>query len=409
MKYCIVCFDFNSSNIKRQPWKFIYEFSKGLVRNGNNVTIISNRTNKTLMLPEDEEFKILYIDRLHFVFLWSKSLIEMLRTENPDVVLMLIGVTSTLRPAIKIDKPVVGIFTSPLYSLNDILDLGAKEILRHSRILSIHFAGALIPDFLKRKALRSFEKLVVLSSANKNHLCRIGIEQSRIIVLPHAIELKDLQIPKREEVIIFEKKSNPSALPVILYFGSPLTLRGTDLLINAFAETNKNHASKLILLSRIEDNSLLSDDNYLRKLVQKHGISNSVEIITGNLKKSELLKYVAMARLICLPFKFVISDVPVVVIESMIMGKPIISTNVDGIPELLAGRGMLVEPNDAKSLAKCLLDGLNNRAFSESLGNRAREYMVNCHPDWDSVANIFTEEIDLQKKGKHQDPNRQSL
>jgi phosphatidyl-myo-inositol dimannoside synthase len=371
----------------------VYEISKALVRNGVDVTVISDRPRQGVEILNDNGFKSWYIDRLHSVFSWSKKLLAVLKKEDFDAIILLLGLTSVLRPIIKIDKPIFGILTCPVYDRKDILDLGAKEILRNSRILTIHVLGALIPRFLIRSGFNSYRKLFVLSMANKKQLVKIGIAPSKIIKVPHAIEPKDLVLPNQKEIMEFKKKNNPKAIPMILYFGSPITLRGTDLVIEAFAEISKNHPSKLVILSRIENSTLISTDNFLRKLAKRKGVTDSVEIITGNLEKNELLKYVSTASIVCLPFKFVISDVPIVIIESMILGKLVISTYVDGIPELLLDRGLLVEPNDVKGLTKCMLTGLTDPTISNMLGTRARQYMIGNYPDWDAVGGILIKVI----------------
>lgn len=393
MKCCIICFDFNRSNINRQPWKYVYEVAKSLIRKGVDLKIISNGIGQMPEIDVHDNLNVVHVDRLGSMFGWSKEVRTVLKKENPDVIVILLGLTSLLKPSLKTDKPTIGILTSPVYCLKDILNLGLSEIVYHFRYLLIHLIGAVMPGFLIRSGLNSFERLVVLSWANKERLDDCGIDPERVVVIPHGIDESDLEQPKEQETNDFRKRTNPDGVSVVLYFGSPLTLRGTDTLIKAFAVVRKDLPSKLVILSRLEHEELISEEAALRRLVRKKGITDSVEIVSGILERKDLRRYLAIADVVCLPFKLVISDVPITVIESMAMGKPTISTNVDGITELLEGRGLLVKPCDSDELARSMLAALTDRELARRLGINARKYMCDVYPRWDQIEKSFAKYV----------------
>ncbi len=66
---------------------------------------------------------------------------------------------------------------------------------------------------------------------------------------------------------------------------------------------------------------------------------------------------------------------PYVVLEAMLAGLPVASTNVDGIPEAVVDgkSGLLVPPRDPSALAGAILELLTDRERAESLGRAARE------------------------------------
>jgi len=356
---------------------------------GVDITIISNYDKQMLENATTDDVNIRYVKRLNSVFGWSKEVLLILEEENPDSVIVLLGVTNFLKMNFKIDKPAIGILTSPLYSLRDITNLGLNEIIRHFRYLLIHIIGAITPRFLIRRRINSLEHIVVLSQANKKRLEDCGVSSGRVKVIPPGIDESDLELPEKREVNEFRKRVSPKGVPVVLYFGSPLTLRGPDTLIKAFTEVCRNFPSKLIILSRLEHKELIEDENVLKDSTRKNGIMDSVEIISSFLERKELRKYLSVADVICLPFKLVISDVPITVLEAMAVGKPTISTNIDGITELLSERGLIVKPCSFDDLAKSIMVVLANSELAKKLGSSARSFMLN-YPRWNQIGESFS-------------------
>ena len=66
------------------------------------------------------------------------------------------------------------------------------------------------------------------------------------------------------------------------------------------------------------------------------------------------------------------------VIEGMACGKPVIATNVGGIPEIVEHgiNGILIKPNNSCELAKAICKLLNNQKKRESIGINARQYVI---------------------------------
>ena len=67
-----------------------------------------------------------------------------------------------------------------------------------------------------------------------------------------------------------------------------------------------------------------------------------------------------------------------VLVEAMAAGKPIVASNVGGIPDLVAHdhNGLLVPPGDEKALAAAILQLINDPEKAKMMGQRGRE---RCH------------------------------
>ena len=67
-------------------------------------------------------------------------------------------------------------------------------------------------------------------------------------------------------------------------------------------------------------------------------------------------------------------DLPTVITEAMMCGKPVIATRVAGIPEQLTeNTGILVNPRDADGLAYAIKTLIQNEALRRSMGRHGRE------------------------------------
>jgi len=396
MKACVICFDFKKENLKKQPWRYIFEICKDLDKQGIEVTLITN------IEESIEGFNIKYVKQLRSIFGESKELLNVLKEENPDVIISLIGVIDLARKTKlnKLNKPIIGILTSPIYSLKEIVRIGISEFLRHFNHIIIHLIGALTPTFLIKKYANYFDCIVVLSRSNKKRLKKIGVN-TKILVLPAGIDKFYLEPPNKQQVDMLRKKLNPENLPVIMYYTSPLTLRGTDILIKAFAKVRKLRPYKLIILSRPEYETK-KEEKLLIKIAEKEGVVDSINIISKYLNPKEIREHLAVAQIICLPFKIIISDNPISILEAMALGKPVISTNVGCIPELLDNRGLIIQPNNVTELENAIMMLLNNKEMMENLGKKSKEYMQT-YPCWDDIRKRFVEVI--QEMVKEWRPN----
>ena len=384
MKIAVICSDFQKSNIRKQPWKYVYEIAKYLGQI-HEIFIITDSNKKNI-----DGFRIISINNLFVPFKGeSEELLNILEQENPDKCIMLLGLTSFLRREFKIKKPVIGVFTSPIYSFNELIrNIGIKDSIKYRKYTTIHFINALIPKMFVKKWANKFESIVFLSNATKKKLIEKGMSNENAFLIPTGIDKHFLELPRKENIERLKKEINPENIPVIMYFTSPLSLRGTDTLIKAFAKVRKEMACKLIFLSRMDYKELSKEESILKEIADKENINNSVEIISEYLSPEEIKKYISVADVICLPFKIVISDVPVSILEAMALKKPVISTKVACILEILDGRGITVDSNNPKDLANAIVHLLNNRELLDELGDKSSKYMA-MYPNWPQVGKEF--------------------
>jgi glycosyltransferase involved in cell wall biosynthesis len=76
-------------------------------------------------------------------------------------------------------------------------------------------------------------------------------------------------------------------------------------------------------------------------------------------------------------------------LEAMAMGTPVVSTDVGGLPELVADAGRLVSRGDPAALAHAARELLQDDAMRKAMGQRGRK-RADAY-NWDATARIHAE------------------
>ncbi|PWR73089.1 glycosyltransferase family 4 protein [Methanospirillum stamsii] len=384
MNICVICYDFEEKNFRNQPWRYIWEIIQYFLKKDYKVTVISNKINYDL-----DNLELHRVNRLHNIFGPSKELSKKLLEIDPDYIITLENFVSLVKNPIYINKPIIGIFSNPIYSLKEIFNVGINEFYRHPEILYNHLISALIPRFLVKNRIKNKSCLIAMSKDTRDKLENLKLNIN-IHFIPPGISDFDLEIPDSKKIKNIRQEICPEKIPLIIYFTSPLTLRGTDILLKSFEKFREKIPAKLVFLSRIDNNNVILDQIRLKNSVKKSHLEGSVKFISQNLSPEDIKIYISSSDIICIPFKLVISDVPISILEAMAMGKPVISTNIACIPGLLKGKGITIDQCNPGQLSSILENYAKNPEFFLSLGKSARIFMET-YPKWDDIGYMFEE------------------
>ena len=161
--------------------------------------------------------------------------------------------------------------------------------------------------------------------------------------------------------------------PTVLFVGNDFYRKGVDIL-----------AAACHIVSRKIKNVrfyIVGENNDQLKLASHPNL-----IFTGLVKdKEELRQYFRKATVFCLPARFDRS--PHVLVEAMSAGKPVVATNVGGIPDAVIHNktGLLVAREDTDDLARALLAMLEHPELSKEMGVAGKRMMLD-NFTWDVVA-----------------------
>jgi glycosyltransferase involved in cell wall biosynthesis len=150
----------------------------------------------------------------------------------------------------------------------------------------------------------------------------------------------------------------------ILGVGRLIPLKGFHVLLEAFAEVQRrlNGRAHLILVGEG------TQHDKLKRQAEDLGIISSVEF-AGAVEQKRLVCFYQKADLLCVPSFS--EGLPCVVVEAMACGKPVVASNVGGIPEIVDSRsGICVEPGNPMLLCEALLQAKNQAWDGEMIRQR---------------------------------------
>jgi glycosyltransferase involved in cell wall biosynthesis len=139
----------------------------------------------------------------------------------------------------------------------------------------------------------------------------------------------------------------------------------------------------------------------LRRSAERLGIAGRVSF-TGAVGQDDMAGYYAKADVFCLPS--LAEGLPVVLMEAMATGRPVVATRIMGIPELVdeGASGFLVAPGDIDELAGALGELAGSPALRERFGRAGRlkvEEAFDSVACADQVAAVFDELVQCAAAG----------
>ena len=162
---------------------------------------------------------------------------------------------------------------------------------------------------------------------------------------------KICQFPAFIDLDLFLKKGDKEFKKDIVFVGSLYKLKGVDYLIDAFSGLSDTDARLVII-----------GDGPERKNLEKMVEGSENVVFLGHLDNSEVKKRLDKALVLVLPS--LSEGLGLVLLEAMACGKPVIGSDVGGIPELIEDgkNGYIVKTKDSDALRDRL------RMFTEDMG-----------------------------------------
>jgi glycosyltransferase involved in cell wall biosynthesis len=150
---------------------------------------------------------------------------------------------------------------------------------------------------------------------------------------------------------------------VVLFLGTPRPHKGLGTLVEAFDRLNRPDATLLVVGATDLDRATIPSRPYLRVL--------------GQQPFSEIPAFLALADLIVLcqrtESKFAAGQLPAKLFDAMAMAKPIVASDMNDLPIILDGCGLVVDPNNLDDLVSSMRKLLDDETAAASLGARARQ------------------------------------
>ena len=174
--------------------------------------------------------------------------------------------------------------------------------------------------------------------------------------------------------------SSPARNADLLYVGRLEVEKGVHCLINAMPSILDRISS--VQLTILGNGTQLPK---LKELVESLRLSKKVTFV-GYVTNPNLETYYRKARIVVVPSLWA-EPFGLVGIEAMSVGRPVIGSNVGGIPEWLAHRqtGMLVEPGEVNAIAQAAIELLCDEQLYFRLSNngviKSKQYTLEHYVD----------------------------
>jgi glycosyltransferase involved in cell wall biosynthesis len=258
------------------------------------------------------------------------------------------------------------------FSLNVVGRLAARTA--GVRVVShMHIENAFRPGRLARASQVALDDMtarlchwiVAVSDATRDALVAQGYPPARTLTVHNGIEARD-----RARPVTLEPK--PPG-PVLLQVGRLCDVKGQRELIASLPLLARDDVTLLIAGEDLEAGGEYR--NALERQADGLGLGDRVRFLG---RRDDVPALLAAADVLVLPSS--IEGLPLVVLEAMAAGVPVVATSVGGTPEAVVDgeTGLLVPPGDVHALARALGELLGDPEQARRLGEagrrRAREH-----------------------------------
>ena len=181
-------------------------------------------------------------------------------------------------------------------------------------------------------------------------------------LLPHARDTEAWD-PGRYDRAATRRRLGVDGEKVVMFLGTPRGHKGVDDLVEAVGSLGPGVILALVGVDAARSGAQRwSAPAYVR--------------VTGEIPFDDVPRYLIGADVVVVPQRDTmdtVGQVPAKLFDAMALARPIVSTSVSMIPEILEGCGVVVEPGNVGALAGAIKRLLDNPVDAADLGRRARE------------------------------------
>jgi len=201
-----------------------------------------------------------------------------------------------------------------------------------------------------KEVLKDADKIIVVSNATKNYVLSLGADPEKIEVLHNGVDLNRFKPQTGIKDGIRKKLGIPKDAIVVLTVRRLVYKNGIDTLIESAEIAIKKNPMLFFLVVGTGP-----DFNAVKTRIEQMGIEKNFRL-TGFVSDEDLPFYYNAADFFVLPSKSG-EGLPLVALEAMACGLPVIATNVGGISEVMVkDYGKVVPPNAPDFLAEAIVE-----------------------------------------------------
>lgn len=341
------------------------KLAQGLSEQGFDVNAITNPGTK----PANTSIK------WHIIQLRPSNLpllISMLRKMELDVIHVFGGPIATTFGAIlaKITgKPVI-----------------QTVLLVHPRFYALPFytIRKSIPDRVRFAGIRSLAHVICHSRYVFDFLVRIGYPKDRMTLIYPGVFFDDSlnESSKRslnfgEKIVLFWTGANDKER------GFGTFLESIPLVLEKVPEVQFCAAVLDFIGEGMRRKTFELAINTKRLYITENSTGKYLWEEEGNKYCVGIGSFIASSAVVALPFKINAQEPPFSLLQSMALGKAVVTTNLGANSEIISNfrNGVLIEPSDPVALANAIISLLRNSSLRRDIAEAAKQYIVDNY-DW---------------------------
>jgi glycosyltransferase involved in cell wall biosynthesis len=224
------------------------------------------------------------------------------------------------------------------------------------------------------------DRIVALSRRTERRFLEAGLTKARVRRIPPAVaplEVADAAARARARALL----GLPSSAPIVVFPGDLEHGRGASLTLDAFATLPRTLDAMLVIASRQKTPRAAEAERSLRDRAERLGLGAAVRWIGETPHIHALL---AAADVVALPAEDLVAkvDLPLVLIEAMWLGRPVVVAEGSSAADLAEGDGAelcSLTPEAVGAAIGQLLDDAEHAQRRSEAGQRAA--LQRYHPD----------------------------
>jgi glycosyltransferase involved in cell wall biosynthesis len=371
MRILFAVHDFFPPKHLLQPRAYLYRLGLAATAKGHSVTFLTDSAS---------DCSIDGIDVAPVSSLSKRSRPGILEGVAPDVIVWstsYLNILGNSRLYSQLPRPVVGFLACPSYGIGYLTGLIPRL---GTGPLRYYFLNALAGHVSGRRLLSTRHFAAFISQSKDNLQKLLAVPGHRRIHLPPGLDHRQW-FPEPAKA---ERK--PSAARRVLFFGPARKSRGLYVLLGAYQKCVEQHPkTELHILLRDGDEAKVDD---IRYWLSSRGLDQQAVVAGGWASPETLRKSIWDADIVVIPMLMPESDSPISVLEAKACGRPVLSSAVAGIPDLIGSGGIALSSCSASAFADQIC-----RLIEQPLRLRElREHAIDetrVHPSWEDTCDTF--------------------
>ena len=357
-KIVIVCFGFEAQHLRSQPWHMAHGLATQLSEDKHQVTLITDVNDIPSTRYEIKKISSIFTKKSP-----SSELIALLQAINAEMTFFFIGSHELLKPGrFKVPGNAYLVVSNSRFSIGEIARIKFWELWGERNLLLRPVVSSLIPGWMLARgfAQTGAKDIIYVSEGSQQRYHKVGLPKGQYFrpVVDQSYGSSLSRNSKQDQL-------------TLCYFGPPLFLRGVSESIQAFekaaARNPKIHLKLLIRLR--EETEYQQRYRKLLEQVKSSTYSERIHIDDRYMTPAELKAELDQSDIFLLPFKITVSDSPLVIIESALTGKPVVTLDTPGVTEFVNEFGG-VTCKQVDQLSGAILEACNKQIKSGKIDTK---------------------------------------